>query len=80
MPDALAKTIPIWCVVINRLLFGDRREHLELHTPSHVVGLSEHAQINARLDGFLDDAKVSMMKSGSAFVFAKRSGLLGSPN
>lgn len=80
MPDALAKTIPIWCVVINRLLFGDRMEHLELHTPSHMVGSSEHAQINARLDGFRDDAEVTILGSGSDFVFAKRSGLIGSPN
>lgn len=61
MPDALAKTIPIWCFVINRLLFGYETERLELFTPKNVVGMSEHAQINARLDGFVQDVEVSKL-------------------
>lgn len=59
MPDALAKTVPIWCAVMNRLLFGDgAMGTTELFTPTNVVGKSEHAQISARLDGFVRDAKV----------------------
>ena len=58
MPDALSKTIPIWCAVINRLLFGEMHESHKLGTPKEVVGASEHAQIEALLYGFVDDVKV----------------------
>ncbi|KAF6223650.1 hypothetical protein HO133_000493 [Letharia lupina] len=57
MPDALSKTIPIWCAVINRLLFGEMHESHKLGTPKEVVGASEHAQIEALLYGFVDDVK-----------------------
>ncbi len=53
MPDALSKTIPIWCSVLNRALFPDTVESHELYTPPQVVSSSEHAQITARLEGFL---------------------------
>ena len=58
MPDALSKTIPIWCAVINLLLFGENRERHKLRTPKDLVGTSEHAQIKALLDGFVEDLKV----------------------
>lgn len=58
MPDALTKTIPIWCVVINRLLFGDTPAAHQLFTHKDVVGPSEHAQIEARLETFVEDTKV----------------------
>lgn len=61
MPDALAKTIPIWCCVMNRLLFSDEIEKLELFTAKNVVGMSEHAQINSRIDSFVTDAEVSKL-------------------
>ncbi|MCJ1464214.1 hypothetical protein MMC07_002827 [Pseudocyphellaria aurata] len=57
MPDALSKTVPIWCVVMNRALFDHHSSTQALYTPSDVVGESEHAQMEARLDGFLEDAK-----------------------
>ncbi|KAL9002741.1 MAG: hypothetical protein Q9188_004341, partial [Gyalolechia gomerana] len=57
MPDALSKTVPIWCTVMNRLLFEHNSEDLGLYTPDDVVNPSEHAQIEARLDRFLDEAK-----------------------
>ncbi|KAH7087385.1 initiator tRNA phosphoribosyl transferase-domain-containing protein [Paraphoma chrysanthemicola] len=50
MPDALSKTIPIWCCVINRALFGANEKH-ELATPPQAVSESEHAQIESRIDG-----------------------------
>jgi tRNA A64-2'-O-ribosylphosphate transferase len=53
MPDALSKTIPIWCSVMNRALFPDNLESHDVHTPEEVVSPSEHSQIEARLDGFL---------------------------
>lgn len=55
MPDALSKTVPIWCCVVNRLLFGE--EGGELSTPMDVVGESEHAQIEARLDAMLEGVR-----------------------
>lgn len=58
MPDALAKTVPIWCVVLNRLLFEDDKACYELYVPSGIVGPSERRQISAMLGGFVADAKV----------------------
>ncbi|KAI0420296.1 initiator tRNA phosphoribosyl transferase [Xylaria grammica] len=51
MPDALSKTVPIWCCVLNRVLFpGAAHAHLhQLYTPPHVVSRSEHAQAEARI-------------------------------
>ncbi len=58
MPDALSKTIPIWCAVINRVLFPDNHDAHQLHTPPKVVSASEKAQIEARLDEFVGQLKV----------------------
>ena len=58
MPDALSKTVPIWCSVINRLLFEERSDAYVLYTPENAVGESEHAQIESRIDGFVKEAKV----------------------
>ncbi|SLM39509.1 Initiator tRNA phosphoribosyl transferase [Lasallia pustulata] len=55
MPDALSKTVPIWCAVINRLAFPQDPAVGELLTPSQVVGRSEHVQIEAQLDNFVKD-------------------------
>ncbi|KAF1915738.1 initiator tRNA phosphoribosyl transferase-domain-containing protein [Ampelomyces quisqualis] len=52
MPDALSKTIPIWCCVINRTLFGTDGEHA-MYTPPQAVSSSEHAQISSKIDGFV---------------------------
>jgi tRNA A64-2'-O-ribosylphosphate transferase len=52
MPDALSKTVTIWCCVFNRAIFADSGAH-ELHTPPNAVSPSEHAQIEARIDGFV---------------------------
>lgn len=56
MPDALSKTIPIWCAVLNRALFPSHRPgpRHALHTPPQVVSPSEHAQIAALLPKFLN--------------------------
>jgi len=53
MPDALSKTVPIWCCVINRLLFPQHPQFHELYTPPQVVSASEHAQIASLLPTFL---------------------------
>ncbi|KAJ4353695.1 tRNA A64-2'-O-ribosylphosphate transferase [Didymosphaeria variabile] len=52
MPDALSKTIPIWCCVMNHSLFSELGEH-ELHTAPQAVSESEHAQIEKMMDGFV---------------------------
>ncbi|KAI1424370.1 initiator tRNA phosphoribosyl transferase [Xylaria sp. FL1777] len=50
MPDALSKTVPIWCCVLNRVLFPAAAAQLhQLHTPPNVVSRSEHAQAEARI-------------------------------
>ncbi|KAK5630956.1 hypothetical protein RRF57_006671 [Xylaria bambusicola] len=43
MPDALSKTVPIWCCVLNRVLAA------QLYTPPNVVSRSEHSQAEARI-------------------------------
>jgi tRNA A64-2'-O-ribosylphosphate transferase len=68
MPDALSKTIPIWCTVLNRLLFPDLPQCHELYTPPQVVSRSEQAQITALLPMFLAsleslDLSVEALKS-----------------
>ena len=67
MPDALSKTIPIWCAVLNRLLFEDDCDIHNLQTPEWAVGASERAQIEARLDDFVHGAKVRATWSSSSF-------------
>lgn len=57
MPDALSKTIPIWCNVLNRLLFPDDSRAHKLYTPPQVVSESENAQIMALLPSFLDSLR-----------------------
>lgn len=51
IPDALLKSIPIWCAVLNYVLFDGK---IMLHTPSEMVSESEHSSIAARIAGFAD--------------------------
>ncbi|KIW09399.1 uncharacterized protein PV09_00293 [Verruconis gallopava] len=55
MPDALAKTVPIWCAVFNRALFPHDVEAGRLYTPPRCVSPNEHAQIERRIDGFVGE-------------------------
>ncbi|KAH8830426.1 initiator tRNA phosphoribosyl transferase [Flagelloscypha sp. PMI_526] len=59
MPDALSKTVPIWCSVVNRAILlrngkpmSDNCTDTELYTPLGVVSRSEHSQIEQLLDGW----------------------------
>jgi tRNA A64-2'-O-ribosylphosphate transferase len=68
LPDALSKTIPIWCAVINRasVARGTASNQLQtwdmgLHTPPGAVSAQEHAQIEARLDHWACDLAVRKM-------------------
>ncbi|KAI0023589.1 initiator tRNA phosphoribosyl transferase [Xylariomycetidae sp. FL0641] len=49
MPDALSKTVPIWCCVLNHVLFPELPTSHPLYTPPNVVSESEHAQIEAKI-------------------------------
>ena len=55
MPDALMKTVPIWCAVFNLLLFPDDEEAGRLFTPPKCVSANEHEQILKRIPGFVAD-------------------------
>ncbi|KAL9578897.1 MAG: hypothetical protein Q9212_005424, partial [Teloschistes hypoglaucus] len=58
MPDALSKTIPIWCTVMNRLVFEEWPRDFPLYTPDAVVSRSEHSQIEARIPALVEEAKL----------------------
>ncbi|KXX80916.1 hypothetical protein MMYC01_203547 [Madurella mycetomatis] len=53
MPDALSKTVPTWCSVLNRVIFPDLASSHALVTPAGAVSASEASQIEARLPGFV---------------------------
>ncbi|KAI9285369.1 tRNA A64-2'-O-ribosylphosphate transferase [Umbelopsis sp. AD052] len=59
LPDALSKTIPIWCAVLNRAIsksgLGGAGWDVELHTLPSIISRSEHAQIAVLIDGFADN-------------------------
>ncbi|KAJ7725650.1 initiator tRNA phosphoribosyl transferase [Mycena maculata] len=56
IPDALSKTVPIWCAVVNRAvlqLFPDKTGwDTNLYTPPGAVSSQEHDQIEQRLDAW----------------------------
>jgi tRNA A64-2'-O-ribosylphosphate transferase len=57
MPDALSKTVPIWCAVMNRILFPQSTTAHELHTPPNCVSQSEDSQIKKRLEYFVNEIR-----------------------
>jgi len=69
IPDALSKTVPIWCAVINRALlirFPEYYSQLrgtwnaKLYTPPGTVSAQEHDQIEKKLDGWSEALAVSL--------------------
>ncbi|KAK1235522.1 tRNA A64-2'-O-ribosylphosphate transferase [Marasmius sp. AFHP31] len=71
IPDALSKTLPIWCAVVNRAMVLRYPELLEessskwdpdLHTPLS-VSKQEHAQIERLLDGWAESLYVNFLSS-----------------
>ncbi|KAF8430006.1 tRNA A64-2'-O-ribosylphosphate transferase [Tirmania nivea] len=50
-PDSLSKTIPIWCALINTVLFPTHTN--KLYTPPHVISPQENHYIRALLPTFL---------------------------
>lgn len=73
-PDALSKTVPIWCAVLNRvriLLLPPRPENSEVNlagwekdgklwTLPSAIGRSEHSQIEAKIDEWAERLKVRL--------------------
>ncbi|RPD57668.1 initiator tRNA phosphoribosyl transferase [Lentinus tigrinus ALCF2SS1-7] len=62
IPDALSKTVPIWCAVINRamlLVYPEKAKEegwdVELYCPAGAVSEQERSQMKARLDGWARD-------------------------
>ena len=56
-PDALSKTVPIWCAVLNRAshrVHGTPALIPPLHVPPEQISPSEQAQIEAQLDVWVD--------------------------
>lgn len=58
MPDALSKTVPIWCTVINRTLFPEAKASHAISFPPEFLPESEESQIEGRIDGFVQSLKV----------------------
>ena len=53
MPDSFSKTVPIWCVVMNRAIFPEQTQFHRFQLPGVGLPASEIAQIESRLDGFV---------------------------
>lgn len=51
MPDALLKTVPIWCAVLNYVMFGEA-ENNWLVTPREMVSESEHSSMVKKIPEF----------------------------
>ncbi|KAG6832083.1 hypothetical protein H0H87_002911 [Tephrocybe sp. NHM501043] len=60
IPDALSKTVPIWCAVVNRAITrrypGPDKGSWDtaLYTPAGAVSAQEHHQIELRIDAWAD--------------------------
>lgn len=66
MPDALSKTVPIWCAVINRAIclvhpFSGSEWDTALYTPPRVVSPQEHHQIERHLDSWAQSLAVRFL-------------------
>ena len=57
MPDALSKTVPIWCAVLNRALFPSITWSHSVEFPPDYLGGSEQSQIEQRIDGFVESLR-----------------------
>ena len=66
VPDALSKTVPIWCTVLNRAVAraypeqtASREWDTELYCPPGAVSEQERSQIKEKLDKWAEDLVVS---------------------
>jgi tRNA A64-2'-O-ribosylphosphate transferase len=64
IPDALSKTVSIWCSVVNRAILKRATEthpqawDTALYTPPGSVSPQEHSQIEDKLDGWASQLAV----------------------
>ncbi|KAF3901768.1 hypothetical protein AA313_de0203362 [Arthrobotrys entomopaga] len=70
IPDALSKTVPIWCAVMNTLLFPSVSYKFEV--PENAVSASERAQINRLLDGFVNQLQTLKLETKKLARFLGR--------
>lgn len=68
IPDALSKTVPIWCAVVNRAIRlrspagpDARAWDTALYTPPGSVSPQEHGQVELRLDGWASQLAVFLL-------------------
>lgn len=54
MPDALSKTVPVWCCVLNRVMYPDQSSYHDLYVPPSAVSDSEQSQMAALIPGFVE--------------------------
>ncbi|SCV01948.1 LANO_0F14334g1_1 [Lachancea nothofagi CBS 11611] len=66
MPDALSKTVPIWCAVLNSLMleFLNRTDEEVLFCPPHTVSRQEYVQIKAKIPLLVDKLKAMGVITG----------------
>ena len=54
MPDALMKTVPIWCCVMNRVCFPEDVNWHRFQWPEGLIGKEEAERIEALVPGWVD--------------------------
>ncbi|DAA77107.1 TPA_exp: Uncharacterized protein A8136_6873 [Trichophyton benhamiae CBS 112371] len=64
MPDAMGKTIPIWCAVMNRTLFPDKPAYHAVQFAPAYLGESEESQIENKIDGFIESFRTLNLDMG----------------
>ncbi len=74
MPDALSKTVPLWCAVINHAVkFKYRIQDVDwdtsLYTPPGVISAQEHNQIEGKLQEWAVRLLVSDQSLHVSLVF-----------
>lgn len=62
-PDSIAKTVPIWISVLNKVFFPEK--DCVFYTNTLAVSPSEASQIEQRIDGFVEQLLV-----GNRVIFA----------
>ncbi|KAK6542527.1 hypothetical protein TWF694_006477 [Orbilia ellipsospora] len=70
IPDALSKTVPIWCAVMNAVLFPSINSRFE--APENAVSASEQAQIARLIDGFVAQLHTLKLETEKLVQFAGR--------
>lgn len=80
MPDALSKTIPIWCAVLNILMLKSKGDNINydevLFTPFETVSLSERSRIIKKLPELSEQLEKLKIFNGRAMYNDFRGKLL----